>query len=253
MNITNNFYEIALKSHIGERAEQQDAIDSYVEADKGILVLCDGMGGFEGGSVASNLAVNEFINMYQRENAEIDVDFLSYAMDVIDSKIASLRNENNEKIHAGTTCVVACLNQRNLRWLSVGDSRLYIIRDGKITQMTRDHTVELQARIEYSKGKITYDEFEIAMKDKNTLCSYLGLNGIDIFDVNEQLLMLKQNDIIVMATDGLFKSLTQDDILYEVTRSVSIEQAVDNLLLRAEVIAKGKNQDNTSVIVCKIR
>lgn len=253
MNINNEIYEISLKSHIGERPEQQDAIDAYVEADRGILVLCDGMGGFEGGSVASNLAVNEFINLYKRENNEIDVDFLSYAMDVIDSKIASLKNVNNEKIHAGTTCVVSCLNKKSLRWLSVGDSRLYIIRDNIITQMTRDHTVELQARIEYSKGKITYNEFEIAMKDKNTLCSYLGLNGIDIFDVNEQLLTLKQDDIIVMATDGLFKSLTQEEIMNVVLSSVSMEHAVDSLLMKAAAIARGKNQDNTSVILCKIK
>ncbi len=253
MNINNKIYEIALKSDIGERPEQQDAIDVYMEDERGILVLCDGMGGFEGGSFASKLAVNEFINMYIRENGIVDADFLSYAMDVIDSKVAALRNENNEKIHAGTTCVVATLDKKELRWLSVGDSRLYIIRDNKITQMTRDHNVELKSRIEYSKGKITYEEFEATMKDKDTLCSYLGLNGIEIFDVNEQALSLKQGDIIILATDGLYKSLLPEEILEGVTRSYSMEQAVTNILKCAADIAKGKNQDNTSVIICKVR
>lgn len=210
-------------------------------------------GGFEGGSRASQLAVSGFINMYRRESGEINADFLSYAMDVIDSKIAAFRNENNERIHAGTTCVVACLDRKELRWLSVGDSRLYIIRDNHITQMTRDHTVELQSRIEYSNGKITYEEYGEAMKNAGTLCSYLGLNGIDIFDVNEQALTLKQGDIIILATDGLYKSLMPEEIKDCVLKCATMEQATVNILKQAADIARGKNQDNTSVIICKVK
>lgn len=253
MNISNNYYEIALKSDIGERLEQQDAIDAYIEPDKGILVLCDGMGGFEGGGIASSLAVNEFINMYKKENEAVTAEFLLYAMDVIDSKIAGLKNENNIGIHAGSTCVVACLEKRKLQWLSVGDSRLYVIRNGRITQMTRDHTVELQARINYANGKINYEEFEKAMVTKDTLCSYLGLKGIGIYDVSEKHLELKKEDIIVLATDGLYKSLILEEICQLIVESPSVECAATNVISKAAAMAKGKNQDNTSVIICKIK
>ena len=253
MNISNEYYEIALKSDIGERPEQQDAIDAYIEQDKGIIALCDGMGGFEGGSIASRIAVNEFINMFKAETKPINSEFLSYAMDVVDSKISGLRNESNIRIHAGSTCVIACLEKRKLQWLSVGDSRLYIIRNGSITQMTRDHTMELQARIDYSKEKITYEEFEIAMKTKDTLCSYLGINGIEIYDISERALDLIKDDIIVLVSDGVYKSLMSEDICRLIVNSSNVESAVFNIILTAEAIAKGKNQDNTSVIICKIK
>ena len=253
MNIFNEYYEIALRSDIGERLEQQDAIDAYIEQDKGILVLCDGMGGFEGGSIASTLAVNEFINMYKMEAQEVSSEFLTYAMDVIDSKIACLKNERNIRIHAGSTCVVACLEKRKLRWLSVGDSRLYIIRDGHITQMTRDHTMDLQARIDYANGKINYEEFEKEMATKDTLCSYLGLKGIKIFDVSDNSLELRKDDIVVLASDGLYKSLMLEEIYQIILDSLNVEYAALNVISKAATIAKGKNQDNTSVIICKVK
>lgn len=250
--ISQSIYQVSARSVIGERTEQQDAIHTEVDQDKCLLIVCDGMGGFEGGSMASQLAVNEFVRLFDKEQDVIDYEFLSYAMDVVDSKVASIRNSDNEKIHAGSTCVVAYFNNRNLRWLSVGDSRLYIIRNDKITQMTRDHTVELKSRIEYSEGKITYQEFETAMLERNTLCSYLGINGIGIYDINERELNLQKDDVVVLATDGLYKSLTAEEICKIVMTNNNISDAMNSLMEKAAQIAKGKNQDNTSVILCKI-
>ncbi len=245
-------YEIEARSVIGERAEQQDAVYTDDKDGRALMIICDGMGGFSGGSIASNMAISEFVRLFEKENDITDKDFLIYAMDLVDSKVASIKDENNIKIRAGTTCVLAIVKDNRLHWISVGDSRMYIIRNGRITQMTRDHNVELQLRMEFAEGKISYDEYVESLVDKNTLCSYLGINGIKIYDINEQPLQLKRNDIIILATDGLFKSLDCEQINNMVLKSHTMREAADNLINAAGEIAKGKNQDNTSLILCRI-
>lgn len=245
-------YEIEARSVIGERPEQQDAIYTEIKSDRTVMILCDGMGGFNGGSIASNIAINELARLLDKEKDITDKHFLTYIMDLTDSKIASIKDENNMKIRAGTTCVLAIIVNNQLHWLSVGDSRMYIIRDNKITQMTRDHIVELEARIDFAEGRITYDEYLQSLSNKNTLCSYLGINGIKLYDINDVPLQLKEKDIIILASDGLFKSLNEEQIKTIVLESNGMKSAADKLIDRASAIAKGQNQDNTSFILCRI-
>lgn len=246
-------YEIGMQSIIGERSEQQDCIYARGDIEECLLILCDGMGGFEGGSLASRKAVDELTKIYDREQGIKDADFLTYAMDVADHAVSNIQNKENESIRAGTTCVMVVINKNEVHWMSVGDSRLYIIRDKRITQMTRDHTVELKARIEYANGKLTWQEFEDTLNERNALCSYLGINGIEIYDVSRQALKLKTNDILLLISDGIYKSLKDDEILQCVLHSKNMQNAALRLVEEATKIARGHNQDNTSVIICRIK
>lgn len=246
--------EISLKSDIGERQEQQDAVyvKKYSE-DTVLMILCDGMGGFSGGSIASTLAVNEILKIFDKSEFNDINELLTYAMDVADSIIFKLKDENNRRLMAGTTCVIVFIKNMKMYWLSVGDSRLYVIRNGKISQITRDHTVELKLRIDYSNDKITIEEFNEGMKDKSTLCSYLGMNGIEIYDISKEALKIKPDDLILLASDGLYKSLSKEEILRFVLEKRNNEDIVDDMLCEAAKVAKGKNQDNTSIILCRVK
>lgn len=121
----NKYYEIAIVSDIGERKENEDAYGIDVSEENAAVVVCDGMGGFESGKLASGIAVNDLIRLYrQRINQKkIDEDFLVYAMDSVDIRISNLHNEDGKKIHAGSTCVMLALQKRGMYCLSVGDSR----------------------------------------------------------------------------------------------------------------------------------
>lgn len=151
----NKYYEIAIVSDIGERKENEDAYGIDVSEENAAVVVCDGMGGFESGKLASGTAVNELIRLYrQRINQKkIDEDFLTYAMDSVDIRISNLHNEDGKKIHAGSTCVMLALQKRGMYCLSVGDSRLYLLRNNAIAQLTRDHTVALKAENDYRLEK----------------------------------------------------------------------------------------------------
>lgn len=246
-------YHIVMDSIIGDREEQQDAIYAQASDREMLLVLCDGMGGFEGGGIASKMAVSEFQRLYAEENVSNVKEFLLCAMDFVDGRIARLRNHNNEKIRAGSTCVCLVASGDHLYWLSVGDSRLYIIRNGRMRQITRDHTVGLKAELDYYEGRIDSEEFQRAMDDKEVLCSYLGMDGIGIYDLSEKALKLEPGDIMVMASDGLYKSVSDQRIQAIINENDNVETALSAVLIEATKRAKGRNQDNTSVIICKYK
>lgn len=251
----NKYYEIAIVSDIGERKENEDAYGIDVSEENAAVVVCDGMGGFESGKLASGIAVNELIRLYrQRINQKkIDEDFLIYAMDSVDIRISNLHNEDGKKMHAGSTCVMLTLQKRGMYCLSVGDSRLYLLRNNAIAQLTRDHTVALKAENDYRLEKISYDEYLKLSEDKSTLCSYFGLGGIEIYDLNKELYQLNKNDILVAVTDGLYKSLNINEIKDILLKNRDVKSMAEQLIHKAALFAKGKNQDNTTVAICRIR
>lgn len=253
----NDFYDIAMLSDIGERKDNQDSVGCITRKGQAALALCDGMGGFEDGGKASSFAVSEFLRLYrQREPFESGMnirDFLVYAMDFADNRIAHFKNSQGEDIRAGSTCIFALLQGKEMYCLSVGDSRLYILRNRSLTQLTRDHTVAFQAGRHYGQGKISRSEYEAAAADNKTLCSYLGLNGIEIYDVNSEKYSLKKGDKLLLATDGLYRSLSAEVIEEIMGKSHSPELLARRLISSALTAGKGRNQDNASAIVCIVK
>lgn len=178
---------------------------------------------------------------------------MNTVMDSVDIRISNLHNEDGKKMHAGSTCVMLALQKRGMYCLSVGDSRLYLLRNNAIAQLTRDHTVALKAENDYRLEKISYDEYLKLSEDKSTLCSYFGLGEIEIYDLNKELYELNKNDILVAVTDGLYKSLNINEIKDILLKNRDVKSMAEQLIHKAALFAKGKNQDNTTVAICRIR
>lgn len=251
----NKYYDIAAESDVGERSENQDAYGINISEHDAAIVVCDGMGGFEGGKAAGQLAVSEMLRLCRHiEDSEQNYgNALTYAMDVADVKISNLQSSQGRKMHAGATCVTVILKKRGMYCLSVGDSRLYIYRKGRMAQLTRDHTVALKAENDYRNGNMTYDEYVKAAKDKSTLCSYLGLGGIEIYDVNNEIYKLQKEDILIISSDGLYKSLDINAMKKIIEKYSDAETIAHKLINSAADYARGHNQDNTTVAVCRIK
>lgn len=251
----NKYCDIAAGSDIGERSENQDAYGIDISEHDAVIVVCDGMGGFEGGKTAGQLAVSEMLRLcsHIKDSEHNYGNALTYAMDVADAKISNLQNSKGQKMHTGATCVTVILKKRGMYCLSVGDSRLYIYRKGSMAQLTRDHTVALKAQNDYQNGNVTYDEYINAAKDKSTLCSYLGIGGIEIYDVNNEIYKLQKGDILIISSDGLYKSLDINAIKKIIEKYSEAEIIARRLLMSAADYARGHNQDNTTVAVCKIK
>lgn len=244
-------YRIVSRSIVGSRTEQQDALTFGKTENSFYAIVCDGMGGMEDGAAASK-AVVQTMKWLIEENADRIQnvpDFLLRCIDVLDEKVINLRTRE-QKSGCGTTIVAVVIQADRLYWLSVGDSRLYICRDGEMIQATRDHNYLYTLQELYNAGQITQTQYESESRKGEALTSYIGIGGVELFDICQHPFELAVGDILLLTTDGLYKTLSDNkikDVLAGVSR---LEDAADALISSITEFPK-PNQDNTSFITIK--
>ena len=239
--------KISAKTDVGMcRASNQDsyAIGEIPEVGAW-AVVCDGMGGHAGGNVASEMAVDRISERiktnYHRRMRNFSIKnmlesaIISASVDILEraSKDASLQG-------MGTTVVAAvCVNDESVV-ASVGDSRCYHIRDGKITQITKDHSL-VQELID--SGAITPEEAKIHPM-RNVITRSIGLKDdvlVDFYDVS-----IEKGDKILLCTDGLTNHVSDEEII-ECTRDDEIFNYADRLVKLAN--EKGGTDNITAVVI----
>lgn len=252
----NSAFYLAALSVIGDRDEQQDSFGFSMKQDEGLIVVCDGMGGYEGGKIASELAVEIVLERYE-ENHLIHktTDILIKASKEADSCISQLKNSTGRKLKAGSTIVSVFINKKKLTWCSVGDSRAYLFRQGEMVQLTQDqnyHTVLVEQR---NAGLLDEIKFQQESKRGEALISFLGIGNLSLIDYSETPLDLMKDDKILIMSDGLYKIVTD----YEITRILdnfsNIGEAVQALETKAKKKAKDTcvSRDNMTVALIKIK
>jgi len=243
-------YEIAMKSVIGTREEQQDSAFYKVDGQGVIAIVCDGMGGLSGGAIASTATVEMLKKLY--ENKDIDEslpEFLLKSVDILDEHIFHLKNGDGKKLDAGTTLVAAVIEKGNLHWLSVGDSRLYILRGSEFVQVTRDHNYFAKLEQMIKEKEISPMQYRTEAIKGEALTSFIGVGGIELMDINNSPFQLLHGDIILLSSDGLYKALINEEIVRHL-QLPNIEESVSTLISKASEASK-KFQDNTTCIVIK--
>lgn len=237
----------------GKRSSQQDSIVvSKVNGDKPIIaLLSDGMGGMADGSRASTTCTQGIFNDF---NNSLEIEsyprFLKSEIVKYDGIISDFCDENGKPIRSGATLIACIVDKDNLFWATVGDSHLYIIRDNKIIQVNNDHNFMIDLNKKVKQGLITKQQ---ALEDphKDSLISFLGMNGVRIMDINEEPFKLKRDDIVIMCSDGLYRTLN-DEVIREITRFYKGNiQNVCEKLITAVIDRDNPTQDNTSVVIIK--
>jgi protein phosphatase len=244
------FY-ITEKSIIGTREEQQDSYYSAITESTVFAVVCDGMGGVAGGGAASRTAVNRMRQFFESENVDKSVPaFFLRAIDILDESVVGLQKEFAEMRSAGTTIVAVIIRGDALYWLSVGDSRLYILRDNEIVQVTRDHnyalTLEQLTETERKETLCRSGQYRA-----DALISFIGMGGVKIFDINEDAFRLRSGDQVLLTTDGLTKMLTDQEILSALQNEAPMD-ALETLFRTAAAKTTGA-RDNTTCVLIQIR
>ena len=240
-------YTIAQQSIIGTREEQQDCCFAHCTETRAFAVVCDGMGGLGYGSRASAVAVaklRELLEQAQRD--EPMPAFFLRAVDILDECVVNLKNDKGEKCNAGTTIVAAAMEYNKLCWLSVGDSRLYILRGNEIVRATRDHNYFLSLKQMKQDAEINTLQFNQEAGKGEALISYIGMGGVQIMDINETPFQLLPGDILLLTTDGLTKALRDDEIL-AILRGNHLERELAVLIEQATKKST-RFQDNTTCI-----
>lgn len=236
------------KSDVGKVREINE--DSFYISDSlslvQIYIIADGMGGYNGGEIASKLAVKSAKNYIENnfkdtpKDRESLIQLVGSSIEYANMVIYEKSKEDKELEGMGTTIDI-CLIYNNKVYIGhVGDSRVYRIRKNFIRKLTTDHSY-VQKLVK--DGTITKEEAEIHPK-KNMLMKALGCNAFVEPDVLVKGFL--RDDILIMSTDGLTNLVSQEYLFTEATND--IEQAPKNLI----EIAKNKGgYDNITVIVIK--
>jgi PPM family protein phosphatase len=232
-------YQVSRK---GGREKNEDRMGYCYTRDAGLFALADGMGGHPEGEVASQLALQTLAALFQRDGkAKID-DPLRFLTEGIMAGHHQLLKYATERAMVDTprTTVVGCIIQGNLAyWAHCGDSRLYLLRDGKVVARTRDHSyTELQETL--SQVVPMAEKF-----NRNVLFTCLGSPGKPVVDTTGPV-PLEPGDRIMMCSDGLWGPLPDDQIaalLDGKPIAQGVPELVDTALRNA-----GPKSDNVTVL-----
>ncbi|MBO5291429.1 MAG: Stp1/IreP family PP2C-type Ser/Thr phosphatase [Clostridia bacterium] len=201
------------KTDIGKTREtNQDAFDTGYFNDGTVwAVVCDGMGGVSGGQVASSLCIDKTVNAIKRSYREDMTvnnvkNMLVSAINAANSYVFDESLKDRELKGMGTTIVAVVIVNNIAVVAHVGDSRAYIVND-TIKQITKDHSY---VQLLVDNGKITLEEAE-NHPDKNIITRAIGIEGF--VDVDVDIVDIKEEDILLLCTDGLNGYVRDDDIL----------------------------------------
>ena len=216
----------------------------HISEDKNLFIVADGMGGHKAGEVASQMAVDTIVNYLNRwdldsSNAEVRI---KEALDLANKTVYQRSLEKKECLGMGTTVVLLYICEDRALIANAGDSRLYIIRNDDIEQVTEDHSLVAEL---YKSGTITKEEAH-KHPQKNIITRAVGTSEnieIDFFKLD-----IERGDIFLISTDGLTNVVSDQRIKKELLKSDSLEKACNKLI---DLAKNEGSQDNITVLIVK--
>lgn len=249
-------WQFAGGSDVGrERAHNEDAI--LVDGERKLVVLADGMGGYQAGEVASQLAVDVVrddssnLDLSEAELGRIDPDTgtsvamrqLRSAIEKANNRICSVARGREELNGMGTTIVAARFYDGRVGIAHVGDSRCYRLRERALEQLTRDHSY-VQDQLE--KGLISEEDAKNSPQ-KNLITRALGIDAIAEADVREY--RTRPGDLFLLCSDGL-SDLVDDAVIQ--TALATEKSPSDHIKFLIDKANANGGRDNISIIIVRV-
>lgn len=239
-----------VESRIGGRNENQDSY-GYADTPFGFLVVvCDGMGGLNGGKTASTIAVSTIVDYISKceESGSIPV-LLSKAITEANREIIATASSDMSLKGMGTTATVLLINENAAYAAHVGDSRIYQVRNGKKIFRTFDHSMVF----ELVKKKVITEEQARLSAQSNIITRALGIKDEVIVDTAT--LHYRKGDRFVLCSDGFHSVMTEKDFLREIGAKGKLNMILDNLAEKIDNIGKenGSGHDNLTAAVVEVK
>ena len=241
-------FESAELTLIGGREENQDRVLIVKGNESVLLMVIDGMGGHADGAIAAAVASETIGEAYRKTSQPIfdPQGFLHLAIGSAHQKLVGLGAEINVEKRPRATCVICLVQDGAAYWAHVGDSRIYLLRNAKVSERTRDHShVELLLQ----EGLITEDEI-IDHPMRNFVECCLGgdavLPGMTVTNQKK----LEPGDMLLACSDGFWSGLDDPEIAGLTGYTGSLDAALRELGELA-VKAGGQHADNTSAVAMR--
>jgi protein phosphatase len=231
------------------RATNEDAFGSLPE--QGIVVVADGMGGYRAGEVASQIAVDSVVHyLLKRVDSKTPLerclDEAQQAIEHANQAIGQAVHDDPELGGMGTTVVLGMFRNAGLGFAWVGDSRLYLLRDHRLIQLTTDHTL-----VQEMVNQRLFASVEAAMAagvGENVLIRALGTEEPLLVDIGS--VELVAGDVLLFCSDGLNHMVPNSSIEQVLnTREADLETKVDQLV---QLACSAGGRDNITVVLVRV-
>lgn len=234
----------------GKRRNQQDSFgvsqngEAFSTAGKGLLaIVADGMGGLSNGAEVSARVTMSMMESFEQLPETVSGE--KRLLQMLNTTNRDVNRMLRGKESSGSTLVSALIQGDELYWLTVGDSHLYLYRDGALMQMNRDHVYGTELDEKAARGEIS---MEAAAGDpqRKALTSYIGMGEIEKIDRNIRGLKLLNKDRVLLMTDGVFGTLSDEEI------AAAMRLPVEESSVAIEQMIQGKNrpaQDNYTALI----
>ena len=217
------------------RSGNEDSYDIWVSDGSGaqhaadtLIVVCDGMGGSNAGEVASRMAAETVVRVFAEDTSGDAARALGRAIEVANDEVHEHGRSRIDLNGMGTTCTAIALKGDEVSFGHVGDSRAYLIRDGRIRQITADHSLVAQL---VARGQITPAEAKTDPR-RNVVTRSVGVGPTVDVDAERLPEPLEVGDTILVCSDGLHGQVT-DDELAELATGESLDRACRDLIALA--------------------
>lgn len=245
------------ETDIGRKRSHNE--DCYAaEPALGLYVVCDGMGGGNAGEVASHMAIDAilaYVKAEARRGCVAGRATVNPALSPLTSQLADAIRAANETVHRasrehakyagmGTTVVAARLTGRHVSIAHVGDSRLYLIRNGAIQTLTSDHSWVAE---QVAKGYMTEEEAERSPR-RNIVTRALGIESSVDIDLAE--IPVSNGDLLLLCSDGLTRGVRCHDILRTVDAAGDLCDKTHRLVSLAN---DAGGDDNITVLLVSVQ
>lgn len=242
--------------HIGNRSSQQDSFgfgdpedEEFLAHGGFVAVVCDGMGGMEHGDAASRMAVRAFLEAYGRKDpSETVPEALERSAREANDRVVEMAHELGAAESVGTTLVAAVLIDTGLGnamyFISVGDSGLFHVSDGQIQTVNRPHIFGNLLDNAVARGSMSKEQ-ALLHPERESLTSFIGVEVLEEIDRNVDPWPIGDDDAILLASDGLFKTLSPEEILESLHGH---PQTWPDALVARTLARRYEYQDNVTVL-----
>lgn len=244
-----DFAELSDPGRDPSKQVNEDA-SGYAETPIGHLaVVCDGMGGHEAGREASHTAVRCIIDAARAQGPGVLPGLvLKHAIEQAGRAVYALGGAAQAAHRPGSTCVAVLIHPGGAEVAHAGDSRAYLVRDGRIERLTRDHSM-VQELVE---SRMLSPEQALAHPDANKITRALGIAPEVAVEVRPEPLGLVPGDVLLLASDGLTDLVTDPELLDVVRRRVQNGTAVVCQELVALANARGGHDNVTALVLALV-
>lgn len=243
--------EVAWAQIIGTRKSQQDhaAVVSWPNGFR-MLLLADGMGGHTGGDIASRMVLEAFRDHFVKSELSDMRERMIASLDTANKTLYQAVRVQPDLSGMGTTLIAVIYDGMSIQWLSIGDSPMWLIRQGEIKRINQNHSMSEILADRVAAGEMSSEDAAQSPLRTQLLEAVMGAD-IEMLDAPEFILPLAEGDWLILASDGV-ETCAEEEILRMAQQPAIDAEQFTAELLRAVNISNKPSQDNASLVVMHV-